>query len=170
MLDDYTPLRHVNAELLANEAHLFTPRTAKLYVERDVAGGSQGTDYFAAPNPPFGATFTYYLRESPTTLKQARKEREKEAGENDVPFPGWDALEAERNEVADKVYVIVRDESGQVVGRVAGSTSKGMHRVTWNLRYPSHCRNHTGFLRWRIWPGRLPRYPRQLYCRVGTCP
>jgi photosystem II stability/assembly factor-like uncharacterized protein len=137
VLDDYTPLRHVDAELLANEAHLFTPRTAKLYVERDVAGGSQGTDYFAAPNPPFGATFTYYLRESPTTLKQARKEIEKEAGENDIPFPGWDALEAERNEVADKVYVIVRDESGQVAGRVAGSTSKGMHRVTWNLRYPS---------------------------------
>jgi len=138
VLDDYTPLRHVNAELLANEAHLFAPRTAKLYVERDVAGGSQGTDYFAAPNPPFGATFTYYLRESPTTLRQARKEREKEAGENDIPFPGWDALEAERNEVADKVFVIVRDESGQVAGRVAGSTSKGMHRVTWNLRYPSH--------------------------------
>ena len=138
VLDDYTPLRHVNAELLTNEAHLFAPRTAKLYVERDVAGGSQGTDYFAAPNPPFGATFTYYLRESPTTLREARKEREKEAGENDVPFPGWDALEAERNEIADKVYVIVRDESGQVVGRVAGSTSKGMHRVTWNLRYPSH--------------------------------
>lgn len=138
VLDDYTPLRHINAELLANEAHLFTPRTAKLYVERDVAGGSQGTDYFAAPNPPFGATFTYYLRESPTTLKQARKEKEKEAGENDIPFPGWDALEAERNEVADKVHVIVRDESGQVAGRVAGSTSKGMHRVTWNLRYPSH--------------------------------
>jgi len=137
VLDDYTPLRHVNAELLANEAHLFTPRTAKLYVERDVAGGSQGTDYFAAPNPPFGATFTYYLRESPTTLRQARKEREKEAGDNDIPFPGWDALEAERNEVADKVHVIVRDESGQVVGRVAGSTSKGMHRITWNLRYPS---------------------------------
>lgn len=137
VLDDYTPLRHVSAELLANEAHLFTPRTAKLYVERDVAGGSQGTDYFAAPNPPFGATFTYYLRESPTTLKQARKEREKEAGENDIPFPGWDALEAERNEVADKVYVIVRDESGQVAGRVTGGTSKGMHRVTWNLRYPS---------------------------------
>ncbi|MCY4673039.1 MAG: glycosyl hydrolase [Bacteroidetes bacterium] len=137
VLDDYTPLRDVSAELLAGDAHLFTPRTAKLYVERDVAGGSQGTDYFAAPNPPFGATFTYYLRESSTTLKQARKESEKEAGENDIPFPGWDALEAERNEVTDKVYVIVRDESGQVAGRVAGSTSKGMHRVTWNLRYPS---------------------------------
>ena len=139
--------------------HLFTPRTAKLYVERDVAGGSQGTDYFAAPNPPFGATFTYYLRESPTTLRQARKEREKEAGQNDIPFPGWDALEAEHNEVADRVYVIVRDESGQVTGRVAGSTSKGVHRVTWNLRYPSHAVITPGSSGGGFWPGWLPRYP-----------
>lgn len=138
VLDDYTPLREISEELLAQDAHLFTPRTAHLYIERDVAGGSQGTNYFAAPNPPFGATFTYYLREGSQTLKQIRQEREKEIEEGeDVPFPGWDALEAELNEVADKVYVVVRDAAGQVAGRVSGSTSKGVHRVTWNLRYPS---------------------------------
>lgn len=138
VLDDYSPLRDISAELLSQDAHLFTPRTTRLYVERDVAGGSQGTNYYAAPNPPFGATFTYYLREGSKTLRQVRREREKEVdpGE-DVPFPGWDALEAEENEVPDKVYVVVRDAAGQVAGRVSGSTSKGMHRVTWNLRYPS---------------------------------
>ena len=137
VLDDYTPLRHVSEELLANAAHLFSPRTAKLYVERDVAGGAQGTSYFTAPNPPFGATFTYYLREGSKTLKQVRTEKEKEIdADEDVPFPGWDALEAEKNEVPDKVYVVVRDEAGHIAGRVSGSTSKGMHRITWDLRYP----------------------------------
>ncbi len=138
VLDDYTPLREISEELLAQDAHLFAPRTARLYIERDVAGGAQGTNYFAAPNPPFGATFTYYLQEGSQTLKQIRQEREKEIEEGeDVPFPGWDALEAELNEVAGQVYVVVKDAAGQVAGRVSGSTSKGVHRVTWNLRYPS---------------------------------
>jgi len=138
ILDDYTPLRLVNEELLSQDGHLFEPRTAKLYVERDVAGGSQGTNYFAAPNPPFGATFTYYLREGSKTLKEARTEREKEIdSEEDIPFPGWDALDAELNEVKDKVFIIVKNEANQVVGRVSGGTSKGMHRATWNLRHLS---------------------------------
>ena len=137
ILDDYSPLRDISAELLSQDAHLFPVRTTQLYVPRDVAGGSQGTDYYAAPNPPFGATFTYYLREGSTTLKAERTKRERAAGEGDIPFPGWDALEEERNEVADQVYVLVRNAAGEVAGRVSGSTSKGMHRVTWNLRYPS---------------------------------
>ncbi len=137
ILDDYAPLREINDSVLASEAHLFATRKAWLYRPRDVAGGSQGTNYYAAPNPEFGATFTYYLRDGSTTLVGERKKQEKDAGEGDIPFPGWDALEAERNEVKDEVYVLVRDASGDVAGRVSGATSKGVHRVTWNLRYPS---------------------------------
>lgn len=160
VLDDYTPLREVNPELLSQDAHLFTPRTTKLYVERDVAGGAQGTNYYAAPNPPFGATFTYYLREGSKTLRQLRREREKDiAPEEDIPFPGWDALEAEENEVADQVFVVVRDEADHVAGRVSGSTSKGMHRVTWNLRYPS-----TAVLT----PGNTPNNSSQYLATPGT--
>ena len=137
ILDDYSTLRDIDEELLAQEGHLFPVRTTRLFVPRDVAGGSQGTDYFAAPNPPFGAALTYYLRESATTLKQQRREREKELEEADIPFPGWDALEAERNEVADEVFLLIRDSQGELAGRVSGPTSKGLHRVNWNLRYPS---------------------------------
>ena len=138
ILDDYTPLRDVNAELLNQEAHLFPTRKAWLYIPRDVAGGSQGSNYYAAPNPEYGATFTYFLRDSTTTLKQERRTREKDIGdEDDIPFPGWEALEAERNEVADAVHIIIHDASGEVAGRVKGGTSKGFHRISWDLRYPS---------------------------------
>ncbi|MCY4170111.1 MAG: glycosyl hydrolase [Bacteroidetes bacterium] len=138
VLDDYTPLRSVNEELLSQDAHLFETPTAKLFIDRDFAGSSQGTNYFAAPNPPFGATFTYYLREGFQSLKQIRTEKEKEIdADEDIPFPGWDALDAETNEVEDQVYIVVTDAAGHVAGRVNGSTSKGIHRVTWNLRYPS---------------------------------
>jgi hypothetical protein len=135
ILDDYSPLRGVNAEILAQDAVLFPARKAYLYRPKDIAGGAQGASYYAAPNPDFGATFTYYLKEDSTTLKAARKKREEAAGESDIAFPGWDALEAERNEVEDKVEIVVRDASGNVVNRVKGGTSKGIHRVSWNLRY-----------------------------------
>ena len=153
ILDDYSPLREVNAALLAQEAHLFPARKAYLYRPRDVAGGSQGTSYYAAPNPDFGATFTYYLKEGSTTLKEERKKREEAAGEGDIAFPGWEALEAERNEVTDVVEIVVRDASGNVANRVKGETSKGFHRVSWNLRYaskgliePGEESNNDGFL------------------------
>lgn len=153
ILDDYSPLREVNAATLAQDAHLFPAKQAYLYQPRDMAGGSQGASYYAAPNPDFGATFTYYLKEGSTTLKAERKEREKAAGEDDIPFPGWEALDAERNDVADLVEIVVRDASGNVANRVKGGTSKGLHRVSWNLRYaskgliePGESSNNNGFL------------------------
>ncbi|MEM1127545.1 MAG: glycosyl hydrolase [Bacteroidota bacterium] len=136
ILDDYSPLRSVSEDLLAQEAHLFDTREAQLYVPRDVHGRSMGTDYYAAPNPDFGAVFTYYLRDGATTLKAERRKQERAMAEDeDIPFPGWDALEAEVNEVPDRVDVVVRDASGQVINRVKGRTSAGFHRVAWNLRH-----------------------------------
>jgi len=137
ILDDYSPLRDVTPELLAQEAHLFPARRAYLYVPRDVAGTAQGATYYAAPNPEFGATFTYYLKTGSTTLKAERRKAEKELEDADIPFPGWDALDAEVNEVPDAVHVVIHDASGHVVNRVSGSTSKGFHRVTWDLTHAS---------------------------------
>ena len=138
ILDDYTPLRDVTPELLAQDAHLFAPRRAQLFVPQDVAGGAQGATYYAAPNPEYGATFTYYLKEAVApSLKQARTEAEREAGEGDIPFPGWDALEAEVNEVPTAIQVVIRDANGQIVSRVNGSTGAGFHRVSWDLEIAS---------------------------------
>ena len=137
VLDDYSSLRDISEELLAKDAHLFTPRKADLYVPRDVDGNSQGSQQFTAPNPEYGATFTYYLRESSTTLKEQRKEQEKSMESGDIPFPGWDALDAEINEIPEAIHVVVLDERGEVAGRVKASSKKGIHRVSWDLRYPS---------------------------------
>ncbi len=137
ILDDYTPLRELTPKLLAQEAHLFPARKALLYVPRDVAGGAQGATYYAAPNPEYGATFTYYLKSGAATLKEERRNAEEEAGDGDIPFPGWDALEAEVNEVSDEVHIVIRDAAGAVANRVKGGTSKGFHRVSWNLTYAS---------------------------------
>ncbi len=153
ILDDYSSLRQVSAETLAQDGVLFPTRKAYLFRPRDIAGGSQGSSYYAAPNPDFGAVFTYYLKEGSTTKKAGRKKQEKEAGESDIPFPGWDALEAERDEVADKIEIVIRDASGDVANRVKGKTSKDFHRVSWDLRYmakgliePGERSGNNGFL------------------------
>jgi hypothetical protein len=141
VFDDYSPLRTVSDQLLTdNEFVLFPVKKALLYVPARVLGGqkgSQGDAFFAAPNPPFGAVFTYYLRDTLKTKKRVRREQEaerKKAGE-DNPYPGFDALKQEEREEDPGIVFTITDADGEVVDRVTGPTSAGFHRVSWDLRY-----------------------------------
>jgi len=144
VLDDYEPLREIDEELLESPAHLFEVEDADWYVQRRVLGGSQkasqGDAFYVAPNPPFGAVFTYYLRDALKTREQERQEQEKEiaAEGGDTPYPGWDALREEELEDEPAILLTVRDANGNVVRHVEGPTSAGIHRVAWDLRYPTH--------------------------------
>jgi photosystem II stability/assembly factor-like uncharacterized protein len=144
ILDDYTPLRELSDAFVQREAFIFPIKTAWMYIqERPMGGGekaSQGASFFTAPNPPFGATFTYYLREPIKTREAQRHERERDLAKEDenVFYPSWEALKAEDREEDPAVVLTVRDEAGNVVRRIAGKTSKGIHRATWNFRYPGY--------------------------------
>jgi hypothetical protein len=142
VLDDYSALREVSETALQEEALLFPVRRAWWYIERRPLGeggkASQGAAYYTAPNPPFGAIFTYYLETGLKTREEKRQEAEKpliEAGE-DTPYPGWEALEAERREPRPRIGLTVRDSEGQVVRRLEGPVEAGIHRVAWDLRFP----------------------------------
>jgi len=143
ILDDYTPLRRVTEELLHRERVLFPVRDALLYVPRRPLGihgkGFAGDAFFAAPNPPFGALFTYWLKDGVETLAEARRKREKAAGKKGEapPKPSWDELRAEDFQEEPAVILTVRDAGGKVVRRLSGPRKKGFHRVAWDLRYPS---------------------------------
>src|SRR5262249_53060747 len=72
ILDDLTPLRAMNASLVGQTASVFPARDSLLYVQERPLGGrrsGQGEAYYAADNPAFGATFTYYLKEKFKTKK-----------------------------------------------------------------------------------------------------
>jgi hypothetical protein len=99
--------------------------------------GSQGDAFFTAPNPPFGAVFTYYLRDALKTRKQLRQEQEAEIkkSEGDTPYPGFDALKQEEREEQPLILLTITDPAGQVVQRITGPTEAGFHRVAWDLRY-----------------------------------
>jgi len=104
---------------------------------RWVEKAAQGAAYFTAPNPPYGAVFTYFLRDSLQTAKGVRQESEKElaAEGEDTPYPGWEELRREELEDASALILTVRDSGGQVVRQLYGSASVGLHRMAWDLRH-----------------------------------
>lgn len=143
VLDDYAFLREVNEAVLTdNEFVLFPVRRALRYVPARPLGrskGSQGDRFYTAPNPAFGATFTYYLRDSLQTQKQKRQKQEAKVKQRsgDNVYPGWEALEAEAQEERPVIRFTIKDAQGKVVNYVNASNSAGFHRASWNLRYLS---------------------------------
>lgn len=137
ILDDYTPLRGLNAESMKAEALLFPSRTALSYVPDSLHSRSQGEDQWIAKNPDFGATFTYYLKGKYTTAKQKRMAADKAAYAkgDDVLHPDHAQLETELREEMPTVWLTVKDGSGNVVKNVKAKNASGVHRVTWDLRY-----------------------------------
>ena len=140
ILDDYTALR-TGAQTL-DDIELFGVRDPWLYIEGDLwdarEKGSMGAEFFTAPNPPFGAVFTYYLEDELKSRQAARREREieieKEGG--DTPYPSWDVLRAEDREQDPALYIMVRDPAGKLVRQVPAESGKGLHRSAWDLRLP----------------------------------
>ena len=139
ILDDYSALRQVSEEALGQEVILFPTKDALRYVEKSSRVVRRGAGFWTADNPPFGAVFTYYLEEGLKPREDQRIEAEKEAMEaGESPrIPSFDELRAEEEEIEPAVIFTVTDAQGNVVRRVEGSTKKGIHRVAWDLRYPS---------------------------------
>ena len=142
VLDDYAPLRHLNEERLAAEALLFPVRDALRYVpsvDLGVRGkGYQGSAHYTAPNPPFGALITYFLRQAPQTARERRQKRERQLRQRgeDVPFPGYDELAEEEREREPHLIVTITDTDGHVLRRIDAPAEAGLHRVAWDLRLP----------------------------------
>ncbi|MFO7829715.1 MAG: hypothetical protein R6V23_13915, partial [Bacteroidales bacterium] len=136
ILDNYSPLREIKPALVEKDAHMFPVKDALVYVQTSKKYG-QGSTYFTAPNPDFGAVFTYYLKEVPKTDKQIRQEKEKELFKEGkpIPQPTWKELEDEGKEVAPYLIFTIKDKDGNVVRKLNEKPSKGVNRVNWNLRY-----------------------------------
>jgi hypothetical protein len=144
ILDDYTPLRSVTPALLDEEAHLFPVKKAWMYIESVPLGlpgkSMQGDNFFTAPNPPFGAVITYYLKDDLKSLKEKRHDAEGKAAKEEAteppPYPSWDDLEREAREPEPAIILTVRDADGEVVRRLTGPAQAGINRVAWDLRFP----------------------------------
>ncbi len=143
VLDDYSPLRAVSKEFIEDKGALLPVKKTPMFVPDTPLGrggkGFLGADFYTAPNPPFGAVFTYYLKSVPKTKRQLRREKEKKIAKEggDATYPSWNALRLEAREEGAELLLTVRDEDGQVVRRIKSKPRKGLHRLTWDLTYPS---------------------------------
>jgi hypothetical protein len=107
VLDDYSPLREMSAQALAEEARVFPLRDASLY---GVLGQQQAVERnWAAANPPYGAVITYHVAQ---------------------PQPADTRLVLTITDASGRTI-------RQLVGRDADNSipqTPGVHRVAWDLR------------------------------------
>ena len=138
ILDNYSPLRLLQPETLKQEGVLFPVKDALMYIQAQPIGGRgksfQGESFYTAENPPFGTTFTYYLKDTLKTKKEKRQEAEKKNAV--VSMPSRSELSAEDEEETPAIIFSVTDSTGHVVRRLTGPITAGIQRVSWDLRYP----------------------------------
>ena len=141
ILDDYSFFRGIDEKVVAPAVYLNKPRDGLWYVQKKVLGystkGSQGEGLYQGKNPPFGVTFNYLVNKSLKTLKQKRKEKEKELKDQNIPFLGWDYLEKEMRETPPKYSLHITNPQGEIVRKYRLKTNKGFHQITWDMKYPS---------------------------------
>jgi hypothetical protein len=107
VLDDYSALREITPEALAQEARLFALRDAYLYNPvgmnpAGTAGIGSLSGNTTVQNPPPGAVFTYNVAQ---------------------------ALPADA-----QLVLTITDDGGRQVRRIELDKSPGLRRVAWNLR------------------------------------
>jgi photosystem II stability/assembly factor-like uncharacterized protein len=138
VLDDYSPLRNATAELMQKDSVIFPTKPALSFIPQS-RGGDLGTSYFTAQNPPVGAQITFNLKENLTTKKAERQRRERAAiarGET-PPYPNAEILRAEAEEEAPAILVTISDSTNKVIRRLEAPATRGIHRLTWDLRAQS---------------------------------
>ncbi len=137
VLDDVTPLEQLTDAVRAEAVHLFEPRPAYRFraISRP-ALAPQGAS--AGRNPPYGATLNYWLKEP---FKSAEKKTVQS-----------EATEDEEKPKKGPIEIAIFDASGQKIRTLKGTNTKGLNRVTWDLRYEA-----TQPVRLRTTPAGNPR-------------
>jgi photosystem II stability/assembly factor-like uncharacterized protein len=141
ILDDYSLMRYLSKETLKKEAEIFPIKDALMFIPANPFGfkgvGFQGASFYAAPNPEVGAVFTYYMKDEIKSLKEKRREAEKELIEKgeDIKYPPYETLKEEKEEPDANLLFTITDEQGNVVRKIKTDPKKGVNRIVWDFRY-----------------------------------
>jgi len=141
ILDDYSPMRYLSKETLKKEAEVFPIKDAQMFIPANPFGfrgvGFQGASFYTAPNPEVGATITYYLKDEIKSLKEKRRDTEKEKQEKgeDIEYPSYQTLKKEQEEPDAYLLFTITDEQGSVVRKIKTDPKKGVNRIVWDFRY-----------------------------------
>ncbi len=138
ILDDISFLRNLNDEVLSKNAVIFPVKPLLIYNEDESrAKYDNGSSFWRAKNPPFGATFTYYIKEMIKTRKEIRKEKEKELEKEGKPvyYPPFEELTSEDLEQNPLLIFKIYDKDGNVVRTLTKTPKSGFNRISWDLRF-----------------------------------
>jgi photosystem II stability/assembly factor-like uncharacterized protein len=134
VLDDYSPLREIKNDIKKNEAIVLPIKPVVLYHEASPLGyggaGFLGAGYYMADNPMVGATFTYWVKNAPKTLKEQREELEKKNSAS--VYPSKEAIRAEAEEAKPHLSLVIRSGDGKVVRILQAKYVNGLKRSTWD--------------------------------------
>jgi hypothetical protein len=134
VLDDYSPLREIKNDIKKNEAIVLPIKPVVLYHEASPLGyggaGFLGAGYYMADNPKVGATFTYWVKNAPKTLKEQREELEKKNSAS--VYPSKEAIRAEAEEAKPHLSLVIRSGDGKVVRILQAKYVNGLKRSTWD--------------------------------------
>jgi hypothetical protein len=126
---------------LNKDAFIFPVKDANMFIESTPFGfsgiGFLGANFYSAPNPKTGAVFTYYIKDEYKSLKEKRRDLEKEKQKNgdDLEFPSYETRRKEMDQLDAFLLFTITNESGDVVRKTKKDISKGVHRLVWDFRY-----------------------------------
>ena len=141
ILDDYSPLRFLTKENLQKDAMIFPVRDALMFIEASPLGysgsGSQGADFYSAPNPEMGAVIRYYILDDYKSKKESRREMEKERQKKgeEVDYPSYQIQREEMEEVEPFLLFTISDEEGNVIRKLRTDIKRGIQTIVWDFRY-----------------------------------
>lgn len=139
ILDDYSPLRHMNSEVFESDAHIFPIEDGLVFQQSNPLGygapGFLGASYYMAENPPIGATITYYIAETAESPTAARRAAEKDM--EVITYPSADDIRAEDRYQQAYLTFVIRDAEGNEIRRVNTADQSGVRRWTWDGQYAS---------------------------------
>jgi photosystem II stability/assembly factor-like uncharacterized protein len=141
VLDDYSALRSIENSVPSETAKIYPIRDALIWEQSSPLGlpgkAFQGDNFYTAKNLGPEAIITYYYGEEHKSLKDKRQkwEQERIKEKQDVRYPTYDELKAEREEAEPRLVFTIRDSKGQVVKKEFQKPSRGVQRFHWNLRY-----------------------------------
>lgn len=133
VMDNYSALREMGADIDKKEAHLFAINEALMYYPSSNLN-YQGEVHFRTANPNPSATFEYYIKDGFKSLKQKREKSTVSASN----YPSEDVLRAEATEVKPVLLFTVYDTDGNIMRKLSSSLKSGYNSLTWDLRYLSN--------------------------------
>ncbi len=149
VLDNITPVEDFTMQIAGSNLHLFPSLAAHRW---RMGGRGRGfvSGEFTTPNPPQGATITYYLAKEigPGTAREGAPgpnqgatstnqpvAAEPGAGQTGPGLAGAEPSGAPGGPRRGPVKIVVSDSTGQTVRTFYAPGKKGVNRVTWDMRY-----------------------------------